>query len=314
MIVTQTAQSAKRDASFINQAWATRQFCSQRCNIAAYPEYTGTVARELLKMRRCEHRGDQSQARALGSLPVFRSALPTTTRSRCWRQKQRNSVSSHTISDLADHPKLELGLSQEFLQRNDGWPIVKTRYGLPFAAPAQLITALAYEALAARDVMDIYSTDAKIAKYKLRVLRDDAVFPAYEAVLLHRANLPQRWPKAWASVAESRRQDSAAEVIEMMPRPSEGRAFAPIAEEFLHGGSPARAASRDRRFSNLLFGGDFWRLTREHLALVLISLGLACLAAVPLGIVAARVPKAAQPILSVVSVIQTIPSLALLAF
>ena len=82
------------------------------------------------------------------------------------------------VSDLARHPQLRLGLSQEFLNRKDGWEALKAAYGLPFV-PRGLDHGLAYEALAAMqlDVIDVYSTDAKIERYKLRVLEDDRAFP-----------------------------------------------------------------------------------------------------------------------------------------
>jgi osmoprotectant transport system permease protein len=48
--------------------------------------------------------------------------------------------------------------------------------------------------------------------------------------------------------------------------------------------------------------------------LVFVSLAAAVIVGIPLGVWAARTPRAAQPILSIVGVIQTIPSLALLAF
>jgi osmoprotectant transport system permease protein len=51
------------------------------------------------------------------------------------------------------------------------------------------------------DVIDIYSTDAKIDKYQLTVLADDRnYFPRYDAVLLYRADLPQRFPKSWQAI------------------------------------------------------------------------------------------------------------------
>jgi osmoprotectant transport system permease protein len=62
---------------------------------------------------------------------------------------------------------------------------------------------LAYEALAAGriDVMDVYTTDAKITRYNLRVLSDDRhFFPSYAALLLHRLDLPQRLPKTWTAL------------------------------------------------------------------------------------------------------------------
>ena len=56
------------------------------------------------------------------------------------------------------------------------------------------------------------------------------------------------------------------------------------------------------------------KTTMEHLFLVAVSLGLAILVAVPLGISAARSERVANVVLGVVSVIQTLPSMALLVF
>jgi osmoprotectant transport system permease protein len=60
----------------------------------------------------------------------------------------------------------------------------------------------------------------------------------------------------------------------------------------------------------------FWkrqrRLLGEHLFLVMVSLTLAIVVSLPMGIVAARRPKTGQVILAAVGIIQTIPALALL--
>ncbi len=55
-----------------------------------------------------------------------------------------------------------------------------------------------------------------------------------------------------------------------------------------------------------------WR-TLEHVELVLIALAIACIVALPLGVVAARTRYLGEAILSVLNVLYTIPSLALLA-
>lgn len=52
----------------------------------------------------------------------------------------------------------------------------------------------------------------------------------------------------------------------------------------------------------------------EHLQISLISLGIAILIAVPLGIMLTRYPRVAEPIIGTSAVLQTIPSLAVLAF
>ncbi|MFH0340707.1 MAG: glycine betaine ABC transporter substrate-binding protein [Chromatiales bacterium] len=87
--------------------------------------------------------------------------------------------------------------------------------------------------------------------------------PAYEAVLLHRADLLQRWPKAWAALQSLEGKITAARMIEMNAAAElEGRVFAQIAAEFLHGGSPSRAASRDRRWRQLKV--PFWTMLKSR--------------------------------------------------
>src|SRR5205814_5934016 len=100
------------------------------------------------------------------------------------REERAAELGIRRLSDLAQRPQLKLGLSQEFLGRADGWPGLQRTYGLP-QAPTGLDHGLAYEAVAAGriDVMDVYSTDAKIERYRLRVLEDDRhFFPRYDAV------------------------------------------------------------------------------------------------------------------------------------
>jgi len=63
-----------------------------------------------------------------------------------------------------------------------------------------------------------------------------------------------------------------------------------------------------------LFAPDSGRLLAEHLGLVFGSLVVAALIGVPLGVLAAKVGWLAQPVLALTGLVQTIPSLALLAF
>jgi osmoprotectant transport system permease protein len=153
--------------------------------------------------------------------------------------------------------------------------------------------------------MDIYTTDAKIAGYRLRVLADDRrYFPRYDAVLLYRRDAPiEALKKLEGRIDEKAmiRMNAAAEL--------EGKTFAQAAALFFGEESKQR-----RTFLDLLFGPDFWRLTGEHLLLVFVSLAASIAVGVPLGVLAAKLPRAAQAVLAAVGVIQTIPSLALLAF
>jgi osmoprotectant transport system permease protein len=63
-----------------------------------------------------------------------------------------------------------------------------------------------------------------------------------------------------------------------------------------------------------LFDADFLRLSSEHLVLVFASLVLSVLVGIPLGIWCAGSAAARRWVLPVVGLVQTIPSLALLAF
>jgi osmoprotectant transport system permease protein len=219
-----------------------------------------------------------------------------------------------TVSDLARHPGTSLGLSHEFLRRADGWPGLRAAYGLPQADPRGLDHGIAYEALAAGQVeaIDLYTTDAKIARVGVRVLADDrGFFPRYDAVVLHRQDLPARHPRAFAAWAGLQGRIDEVTMIGLNARAELDRVdFAAVAGEFL--GSAVKSAPRS--LWSALFAPDFARLALEHTTLVFASLAAAIAVAIPVGIVAARVRLLAQPLLAAAGLLQTIPSLALLAF
>jgi osmoprotectant transport system permease protein len=64
--------------------------------------------------------------------------------------------------------------------------------------------------------------------------------------------------------------------------------------------------------------GGFWQRlgqrTAEHVKLVALSLGMAILLAIPLGILSARWKRAGQLILGLTGILQTVPSLAMFVF
>jgi osmoprotectant transport system permease protein len=290
-------------------------------NIDVYPEYTGTIAKEILKLDAVPPLPELNAKLAPIGLAVGVPLGFNNTYALAMRGEDARSKNITKLSDLKAHPELKLGLSQEFIGRADGWPGLKQAYDLPFATPRGLDHGLAYDAIEQKqvDAIDIYSTDAKIDKVGLVVLADDRnYFPRYDAVLLYRADLPQRLPKTWAALkslegriddATMRRMNAAAEI--------EGKDFASIAAAFLAGqmgAAPAKAAaSSAKTFLDKLFGPDFGRLTAEHITLVFISLVASVLVGIPLGILAAKRPATEGLVLGATGVLQTIPSLALLA-
>jgi osmoprotectant transport system permease protein len=275
-------------------------------SVDVYPEYTGTIAREILKTEEALDLAELNRRlKPLGlaaSIPLgFSNSYALGTRAQI-----------KTISELARHPKLRIGLSHEFLGRRDGWPGLRQAYGLPHA-PRGLDHGLAYEALAAGelDVIDLYSTDAKIERYRIVVLDDDRrFFPSYEAVLLHREDAPQRFPAAFEAFKKFQGRIDAATMVRLNARAEIDRIpFAQVAAEYL-----GQSAKGSRTLWSAVFAPDFGRLLAEHLGLVFGSLAVAALIGVPLGIVAARCRLLAQPVLVLTGLVQTIPALALLAF
>ena len=286
--------------------------------IDVYPEYTGTIAREILKTDESLDLGAiNARLRPLGLAASFPLGFSNSYALGILEDRSGGTRISR-VSDLVNHPELRIGLSHEFLGRRDGWPGLKQAYGLPHT-PRGLDHGLAYEALAAGevDVIDLYSTDAKIERYRIRVLQDErAYFPAYEAVLLHRADAPQRFPaafRAWQESLENRIDNPA--MVRLNARAEIDKIpFAQVAAEFLANGKAPAGRFAKRSLWSALFAPDFARLLGEHLALVFASLAAAVLTGVPLGMLAAKRRLLEQPVLVATGLIQTVPSLALLAF
>ena len=282
--------------------------------IDLYPEYTGTIAKEILKLEGRPSLDDLNRALAREGLAAGIPLGFNNTYALAMRDDQAQKLNIRSVSDLARHPDARLGLSQEFLGRADGWPGLREAYRLPFATPQGLDHGLAYEAIAAGkiDVMDVYTTDAKIERYRLRVLDDDRkFFPPYDAVILYRADVPKRFPGAWDALKRLENRIDARTMIRMNAAAELDRRSFAEAAALLSGGAPARS---ERRFLDVLFGPDFGRLTAQHLMLVFVSLAASIALGVPLGMIAAKFARTGQLILGTVGVIQTIPSLALLAF
>jgi osmoprotectant transport system permease protein len=279
-------------------------------SIDVYPEYTGTIAKEILRSEeRLDLQGLNRRLEPLGLAAGYPLGFANSYALGVRREvAERHSI--RAISDFAKQPQLRVGLSHEFLGRRDGWPGLKAAYSLPHA-PRGLDHGLAYEALAAGeiDVMDLYTTDAKIERYAIAVLEDDKrFFPAYDAVLLYRREAVQRFAQAFRAFEQLKIDE--ATMVKLNARAELDKvAFADVAREFL-----GHKAEAGKGFWAALFAPDFGRLLGQHLGLVFGSLVVAVLIGIPLGIVAARLPWVAQPVLALTGMVQTIPSLALLAF
>jgi osmoprotectant transport system permease protein len=287
-------------------------------DIDVYPEYLGTIEREVLK--RAQPATLEQMRRELAPLGLGVAVALGFNNSYALAMRSGPGEVT-TLSELAAHPALKFGLSHEFIGRADGWPGLAGRYGLT-QRPRGLDHGIAYAALTERqvDVIDIYSTDAKIGQLGLKVLADDlGYFPRYDAMLLYRLDLAQRFPHAWRALQGLEGKISAQDMIAMNGAAEiDGKSFASIAAAWLArhqtdgAGAPAAKASGSGLMAKM-FDENLWPLTLQHVSLVLFSMLLACAIGIPLGLLAAFLPRWRQGVLALVGVLQTVPSLALLA-
>ena len=276
--------------------------------IGLYPEYTGTIAEEILNDREVNALPQMREALAKFGVGMTEPLGFNNTYGLVMRRSEAQRLHVHSVSDLRKHPDLKIGLTHEFLDRRDGWQPLRDRYHLPQQNIIGLDHALGYAALTKSSIAikDAYSTDAKIAENDLLVLEDDLqFFPRYDAVYLYRLSLPG------SAISALRQIEGALNETEMTRLNAEAertKNYRTAANLYFreHGGAVAFDGGES-------FGQKLFRWSLRHLELAGVSLLLAVLVGVPLGIVASRGGPIGHAIMAATGIVQTIPSLALLA-
>jgi osmoprotectant transport system permease protein len=279
----------------------------QQDEIDLYPEYTGTISAEILKQ---PGQVPIDSIRDLLRSQGFSISAPygfENTYALVMKRQQALDLNIKKISDLTSHPTIRMGLSYEFLKRQDGWENLAAAYGLR-QATFGLEHGLAYAALRAEkmDVTDAYSTDGEISYYDLLTLKDDKhYFPEYQAVTLYRQDLSSKAIQAAnqlvGSISEAEIQTLNAEVL------LKKRKFENVASEFLM----AKGLIDSSRSTSV--SRDIFLKTLTHLQLTLIALVLSVAVAIPLSIFIYWNERMASAVIYGAGLLQTIPSIALLA-
>lgn len=291
----------------------------RRGELDAYVEYTGTLAEEILAGEGGVGLDLIRDHIAPMGIRISEPLGFNNTYAIGMQRKRAVELGITKISDLRQHPDFKLGFSDEFVERRDCWNGLKARYKLPHTSVRALDHSLAYRGVwsGSIDVIDLYSTDPEIISYDLQVLDDDlAHFPLYEAVIVYRAELEQTHPTVVAAFAKltgklDSSQMAALNKASRIERQSEILIAANFLQEHVDSSivlPDVQANLFRRRLAR--FQTNTW----EHCYLVGISLTLAILCSIPLGILAYRQPRWGEWILGIVGIIQTIPSMALLVF
>lgn len=174
-------------------------------NIDIYPEFTGTALAEFLKEDAVSTDSHQvyNQAKE-GMAKKFNMDMlspmeynNTYTLAVPEAYAQQNNLEN--ISDLQNvSSQVKVGFTREFADRNDGYVGMTKLYGFTFPNLQTMEPKLRYSAIASGDIqlMDAYSTDSELQRYKLKVLKDDkGLFPPYQGAPLMRDETLKQYPE-----------------------------------------------------------------------------------------------------------------------
>ncbi|MGH7900915.1 MAG: glycine betaine ABC transporter substrate-binding protein [Thermodesulfobacteriota bacterium] len=314
-IVTQIAETTGSSVKYQKALGGTRILWSSllRGEIDIYPEYTGTLIQEILSGNHITNEVDLRNVLLGMGIHMSQPLGFNNTYAIGMKEDVAENLGIKKISDLKGYPDLRFGFTNEFMSRGDGWPSFQKAYQLPQRNVKGLDHNLAYRGLESGsiEVIDLYSTDAEIEYYKLRVLEDDYKhFPNYNAVLVYRSELKKKDLKSLEEILKLQGSISEEDMIKMNALVKlDGIPDSTVASEFLRKGfNIITQPEKDSFFKRLATN------TIQHLFLVIVSLVAAIIISIPLGIWSYKNEKVGKVILSAVGIIQTIPSLALLVF
>jgi osmoprotectant transport system permease protein len=311
--------------------------------IDVYPEYTGTGLLAVLHDTLSDSLASDARLvfahveRAFASRYGMRWLPPLGFQNSYAIAVRRNTAAQYhlrTMSDLArESGHLVAGFTADFIGRPDGLAGLSRAYGVRPRAVRPLAPAVKYQALAsgAVDVIDGYSTDGLLAKYDLVTLVDDKhFFPPYEAAALIGSRLAHDRPDAVSALTtlsgmlDESRMRALNRRVEV-----DGDDVKRVAADALRDIGIRNATTRTSTtaqsgeapgtrtsFSAYLWQrrAAIWTLVLQHLVLVALALGAAILVALPLALALERTRRLAEPLIGALGVLETIPSIALLAF
>jgi osmoprotectant transport system permease protein len=219
---------------------------------------------------------------------------------------QKNEIK--TISDLNKLKSIKAAFTSEFTQRKENWKGLKNKYNLNQFEIFEMDHQLAYEALKAgkADIVEAYSTDAKLKQYELFVLEDDQnYFPRYDGIVMTHLDWKNKNPEQWRAIQLLEDQFNDELMTDLNSQADfDKKSFNQIASDFLN----VKAQNEK---------SAFWRqigqATTQHLGLVIFPLIFAFFIGVPLAFISFSVPVLHSPLGLLSSVFQTVPALAFLA-
>jgi osmoprotectant transport system permease protein len=280
--------------------------------IDVYPEYSGTIEYVVAKQRFDRFDDLRSFMRDRHEIHVSQPLGFSNSYTVAMNSSQARELRISKISDLQHHPDLKWGVTHEFLNREDGLPALLRHYGLRNDKVVGIEKSVAYQAVdqGKIDLTDAYSTDGQLLNYDMTILNDDRdFFPEYQAVLLCRDAALRQFPELKAVLAHLEGQIDQHAMQELNAMVDvEKKSPAEAARTFVGGlglGIPAPGVTSD--WSNVLAS------LLQHIKLTAISLCLSTCIGISLALLIFWFGWMSSLVLNSVGVMQTIPSIGLLA-
>lgn len=273
-----------------------------------YPEYTGTITEVILKQPELKDLGEIRRALDKRGLLLLDPLGFNNSYAIAASRLSAERYSLTKISDLRTAPPLRISFPHEFLSREDGWPGLQRHYGLERQANG-IEHGLAYDAINADqvDLIAVYTSDGQIAQSDLVILEDDlGYFPRYLAAFLTRKDVDADARRILAMLS-GRLDDQRMRELNLAVLDPDA-SYADIANDFLQDEGLISADDENRTVYD-----DLIKNTRRHLKLTIIALAFSIVTGVGIASFVYPHKRLADTFLYFTGLLQTVPSIALLA-
>lgn len=278
--------------------------------IQLYPEYTGTLKKVILHTEKSLSYTGLRESLSEKGVTLLEPLGFQNSYGFGLSHQLSNKLGITKASQLANHPELRFGVNHEFMKREDGWPSVSQKYGFR-QVPTVMHHSLLYDAIRQNrvDVINIFTTDGEIDRFGIQALEEDLhFFPEYQAAYLaNRSIRPELLNKL--NVLSGTITD---QTMRKLNRIAQDTSIENAAREYYK--LFPRLLDHRNHGSNTAPMSDLFRSGLEHLGLTVGSVLAAVIIAVPFAIFMRNLPALATPVLYLAGLLQTIPSIALLAF
>lgn len=207
-----------------------------------YPEYTRTAWLNVLKKMEME-KDDEKLYEELQAAYREKGLIWTglygfsNTYGLAMRKDRAEALNIRSYSDLAKKSgELIFGGNPDYLELATGYQRLCDAYGMQFADTKQIDIGLKYEALENGDVdvINAFTTDAKLASEDLLVLTDDQnFFERYDAGTVVRLDALERFPGLEDALKKMNGLITESEMQKLNARVEAGEEDAAVAKDFL---------------------------------------------------------------------------------